>query len=360
MAEMELNKEVKKAVITVPAYFNNSQRESTKIACELAGLEVLRIINEPTAAVLAYGLNEINVNQNKKILVFDLGGRTLDVTILSLESDVFEVLSTDGDINLGGFNFDQILYDLARQKFADENDNKDLNKNLRAKLRVKKACEKAKLILSENDQTTIKLEKLYLACDLEVIFTKEKFEELCKPYFDICMNKVDNTLKLAKLKENDIGYLILIGGSTRIPYIKNMLKNKFKNSKLCFSINPDEAVSIGAAIQGANITRKNNINNKFNNNNSFSMSSITQNKINNKEYRCPKCSIIPFFNIFLNENKLFMSSKCTNNHNYSKPFDEMQSMLKTNPISNSICDLCGNNKQLSNIFYYCSNCYKFF
>ena len=260
MAEADLKKKVKKAVITVPAYFNNSQRESTKIAGELAGLEVLRIINEPTAAALAYGLNENNDNQNKKILVFDLGGGTFDVTILSLEYDdekIFEVLSTDGDTHLGGQDFDQELYNLANQKFAEENNDVDLDGSTAGKTRVKKACEKAKIILSEKEQTTIKLEKVCLGANLEITFTREEFEELCKPYFNKCLVTVDNALKLAKLKENDINEVVLIGGSTRIPYIRNMLQNKFKNSRLCFNINPDETVSIGAAIQGAIITQKN-------------------------------------------------------------------------------------------------------
>ena len=260
MAEIELNTKVKKAVITVPAYFNNSQRESTKIAGELAGLEVLRIINEPTAAALAYGLDETYDNQNKKILVFDLGGEKFDVTILSLEYDdekIFEVLSTDGDTHLGGQDFVQELYNLANQKFKEENNKLDLDKNLSAKNRVKQACEKAKIILSEKAQTTIKLKKLFLGANLEITFTKKIFEELCKPYFDKCLVIVDNALQLAKLKENDINEVVLIGGSTRIPYIRNMLKNKFKNSRLCFNINPDEAVSIGAAIQGAIIAQKN-------------------------------------------------------------------------------------------------------
>ena len=260
MAEAELNKRVKKAVITVPAYFNNSQRELTKIAGKLAGLEVLKIINEPAAAALAYGLDENNDNKNKKILVFDLGGGTFDVTILSLEYDdekIFEVLSTDGDTHLGGQDFDQELFNLANQKFAYENNDCDLNGSLAGKTRVKKACENAKIILSEKEQTTIKLERVYLGEDLEITFTKEQFEKLCKPYFDKCLIIVDNALKLARLKENDINEVVLIGGSTRIPYIRNMLKNKFKNSKLCFNINPEEAVSIGAAIKGSILKKKN-------------------------------------------------------------------------------------------------------
>ena len=257
MAEAELNKEVKKAVITVPAYFNNSQRESIKIAGELAGLKVLRIINEPIAAALAYGLNETNDNLGKKILVFDLGGGTFDVTILSIDEErIFEILSTDGDLHLGGRDFDQELFKLAYEKFAMENNEADLDENVRAKIRLKKACENAKIILSEKNQTIIKLEKIKLGLDFEITFTRKQFEELCKPYFDKCLVTVDNALKLAEVKENDIKFIVLIGGSTRIPYIRNMLKNKFKNSKLCFNINPDETVSIGAAIQGAILTQK--------------------------------------------------------------------------------------------------------
>ena len=259
MAERELDKKLKKAVITVPAYFNNSQRESTKIAGEMAGLEVLRIINEPTAAALAYGLNENNDNENKNILVFDLGGGTFDVTILSMEYDdekIFEVKSTDGDTHLGGQDFDQKLYDLASQKFAQENNDADLAAKPQAKNRLKKACEKAKINLSEKEITTIELEKLYLGADLEITFRKDEFEKLCKPLFDKCLKTIDNALKLAKLKENDINFIVMIGGSTRIPYIRNMLEKKFRKSKLNYNINPDEAVSIGAAIQGAILTHK--------------------------------------------------------------------------------------------------------
>ena len=257
MAESELKKEVKKAVITVPAYFNNTQRESTKLAGELAGLEVLRIINEPTAAALAYGLNEGN-EENKKILIFDLGGGTFDVTILSLEFDdekIFEVLSTDGDTNLGGNDFDQELYNLAEKYFFEECDI-ELEGSKIASCKVKKAVEKAKKILSEKESTTIELRKLYLGRDLIMTFTRKKFEEVCKYLFDKCLEIIDNALELAKLKENDINEVVLIGGSTRIPYVREMLKNKFKNSKLCYDINPDEAVSIGAAIQGAIIVQK--------------------------------------------------------------------------------------------------------
>ena len=261
MAEDDLNKEVKKAVITIPANFNDSQRNSTKIAGELAGFEVLKIINEPTAAALAYGLDENNDNKNKKILVFDLGGGTFDVTILSLEykegEKIFEVKCTVGDTHLGGQDFDQKLYDVANKKFSEENDGEFVDNNIKAKNRLKKACENAKIILSEKDQTTIKLEKFYLGSDLEVTFTKNQFEELCKPYFDKCLDIVENALNLAKLKENDISEVVLIGGSTKIPYIRDMLKKKFKNNKLCFNINPDEAVSIGAAIQGAILEHKN-------------------------------------------------------------------------------------------------------
>ena len=257
MEELKKNKKVKKAVITVPAYFNNSQRESTKLAGELAGLEVLRIINEPTAAALAYGLNEGN-EENKKILIFDLGGGTFDVTILSLEFDdekIFEVLSTDGDTNLGGNDFDQELYNLAVKYFNQDFDI-DLEGNKIACCKVKKACEKAKKILSKQNSTTIELRRLYLGRDLIMTFTRKKFEEICKNLIDRCLEVVDNALEIAKLKENDINEVVLIGGSTRIPYVRDMLRNKFKNSKLCYDINPDEAVSIGAAIQGAIIIQK--------------------------------------------------------------------------------------------------------
>jgi L1 cell adhesion molecule like protein len=262
MAETDLNTTIKKAVITVPAYFNNSQRESTKLAGEMAGLEVLRIINEPTAAALAYGLNENKNNENKNILVFDLGGGTFDVTILSLEKNddderIFEVKSTDGDTHLGGQDFDQILYELSREKFYNENEGIDFDGSANAKNRVKIKCEEAKKLLSEQEQTTIKIEKLYMGSNLEITFTKKQFEENCKPLFDKCLKTVDNALRLAKLNENNINDVVLIGGSTRIPYIKNMIQNKFKHCNVHFTINPDEAVSIGAAYDAAIITQKN-------------------------------------------------------------------------------------------------------
>ena len=269
MAEDELKKEVKKAVITVPAYFNNCQRESTKLAGELAGLEVLRIINEPTAAALAYGLNE-GQNENKKILIFDLGGGTFDVTILSLEFEdekIFEVLSTDGDTNLGGQDFDQELYNLAYNDFFEKNDIY-LDGNKKAAFKLRKGCEEAKKILSEKEETTIEYKKLYLGNDLKMTFTRKKFEEVCKHLFERCLAIVDNALELAGLKEKDINEVVLIGGSTRIPYVREMLKRKFRSSKICCDINPDEAVSIGAAIQGAIIVQ-NKKNKKINDINLF-------------------------------------------------------------------------------------------
>jgi molecular chaperone DnaK (HSP70) len=187
-----------------------------------------------------------------------LGGGTFDVTILSLEFDdekIFEVLSTDGDTNLGGNDFDQELSNLAIKYFYDEFDF-ELEGNKIACCKVKKACEKAKKILSEQNSTTIELRRLYLGRDLIMTFTRKKFEEICKNLFDRCLEVVDNALEIAKLKENDINEVVLIGGSTRIPYVREMLRNKFKNSKLCYDINPDEAVSIGAAIQGAIIIQK--------------------------------------------------------------------------------------------------------
>jgi L1 cell adhesion molecule like protein len=301
LAEKYTNTQIKKAVITVPAYFNDSQRNSTRDAGRIAGLEVMRIINEPTAAAIAYGLNE---SKEKNILVYDLGGGTLDVTILTIDNGIFEVKSTSGDTHLGGEDFDNKLCDYVLITFADKhiiksrllnqeakdeinkkfnlnnpislinldektlNDNKiemsnkskefidrileynNINKNKKLIRKVKSACEIAKKTLSMSTTTNIIIDNFYNNIDLNVTVTRSKFEEICKTDFDKALIPVDKALKDAKMIAKDIQDVVLVGGSTRIPKIQEMLNNIFPD-KLKSNINPDEAVAYGATIQAA-------------------------------------------------------------------------------------------------------------
>ena len=250
-AEAYLGAKVEKAVITVPAYFNDSQRQATKDAGKIAGLEVMRIINEPTAAALAYGLDKEGGN-NEKILVYDLGGGTFDVSILELGGDVFEVLATNGDTHLGGDDFDQRIMDLLISDFKAK-EGIDLSKDKMAVQRLKQAAEKAKIDLSGMTKTTIS--EAYITADangpkhLEYDLTRAKFEDMTKDLIDRSLLSVDACLKDAKLSLSDISKVILVGGSTRIPAVVEALKKK--TGKEPFKgVNPDECVSIGAAIQG--------------------------------------------------------------------------------------------------------------
>jgi len=250
-AEAYLGAKVEKAVITVPAYFNDSQRQATKDAGKIAGLEVMRIINEPTAAALAYGLDKEGGN-NEKILVYDLGGGTFDVSILELGGDVFEVLATNGDTHLGGDDFDQRIIDLLISDFKAK-EGIDLSKDKMAVQRLKQAAEKAKIDLSGMTKTTIS--EAYITADangpkhLEYDLTRAKFEDMTKDLIDRSLLSVDACLKDAKLSLSDISKVILVGGSTRIPAVVEALKKK--TGKEPFKgVNPDECVSIGAAIQG--------------------------------------------------------------------------------------------------------------
>ncbi len=250
-AESYIGQKVTQAVITVPAYFNDSQRQATKDAGKIAGLEVLRIINEPTAAALAYGLDKGD-NKNQKILVYDLGGGTFDVSILEIGDGVFEVLSTNGNTKLGGDDFDNKIIDLLVEEFKKTN-SIDLSKDKLAMQRLKEAAEKAKIELSATPKTTISLP--FITADatgpkhLEYELTRAKFdsmtEDLVKETIDCCKN----ALKDAKLTINDINKVILVGGSTRIPAVFEAVKN-FTGKEPFKGINPDECVAIGAAIQG--------------------------------------------------------------------------------------------------------------
>jgi molecular chaperone DnaK len=249
-AEDYLGEDVKDAVITVPAYFNDSQRQATKEAGEIAGLNVVRIINEPTAAALAYGLDK--QEKSMKIVVFDCGGGTHDVSILELENGVFEVLSTDGDTHLGGDDFDQVIIDWLVKEFNSEN-NVDVSKDPMALQRLKEAAEKAKIELSSSPTTEINLPYL-MAIDgvpkhMVKNLSRSKFEQLSDDLIKRTIDPCKSALKNAKLKVTDIDEIILVGGSTRIPAIQEQVK-KFFGKEPSKGVNPDEVVALGAAIQG--------------------------------------------------------------------------------------------------------------
>ena len=253
-AEAYLGEKVTKAVITVPAYFNDAQRQATKDAGKIAGLEVERIINEPTAAALAYGLDKQDENQT--VLVYDLGGGTFDVSILELGDGVFEVKSTSGNNKLGGDDFDKRIMDYLVEQFKKEN-NIDLSKDKMAMQRIKDAAEKAKKDLSGVTTTQISLPFLSQGEDgplhLEMSLTRAKFEELCHDLFESTLDLVRKAMKDAKLSKNDIDKVILVGGSTRIPKVQEIIKNEL-GKEPSKGVNPDEVVAMGAAIQGGVLT----------------------------------------------------------------------------------------------------------
>ncbi len=248
-AEDYLGNTVKDAVITVPAYFNDSQRQSTKDAGAISGLNVLRIINEPTAAAIAYGLDNKS-DKEKNILIFDLGGGTFDVSILSLENGVFEVKSTAGDTHLGGEDFDNKLVEHFAAEFQRKH-RKDLRGNDRALRRLRTACERAKRTLSSSASAQIEIDSLYEGIDFNSSITRARFEDLCIDYFRGCLTPVEKALTDAKMSKSDIDDVVLVGGSTRIPKVQELLKNFFNGKELNKSINPDEAVAYGAAVQAA-------------------------------------------------------------------------------------------------------------
>ena len=249
IAENYLGHPIKKAVITVPAYFNDSQRLATKDAGKIAGLEVLRIINEPTAAAIAYGLN-IKQSGEQNILIFDLGGGTFDVSLLSIDDGIFEVKSTAGNTHLGGEDFDNILLKYFINDFNKKHklDISDKPKSLR---RLKTACEKAKRTLSSTTNAKIELDSIYNGIDYNTKISRAKFEILCDSLFNKCLIPVQKVLSDANISKIDINEVVLVGGSTRIPKVQSLLINYFDGKKLCKSINPDEAVAYGAAVQAA-------------------------------------------------------------------------------------------------------------
>lgn len=249
MAETFTGKSATKAVITVPAYFNDAQRQATKDAGAIAGLTVMRIINEPTAAAIAYGLDNQQEGE-RHILVYDLGGGTLDVSLLALEEGVFEVKATAGDTHLGGEDLDNRLVDYCIDEFRQKY-KQDVRNNAKSISRLRGACEKAKRNLSSNTMTCIEVDALYDGIDFSLNVTRAKFESLSEDIFKRCMNPVDQVIRDAKVSKAQIDEIILVGGSTRIPRIQELLKAHFNGKELCKSINPDEAVAYGAAVQAS-------------------------------------------------------------------------------------------------------------
>ena len=248
-AETFLGKPVTDAVVTVPAYFNDSQRQATKDAASIAGLNCLRIINEPTAAAIAYGLDK-DKSKEMNVLIFDLGGGTFDVSLLTIEDGIFEVKATAGDTHLGGEDFDSRLVRHFIEEFKRKN-KKDPSDNPRALRRLRTASEKAKRTLSSTAQTSVEIDSLYEGIDFYTSITRARFEELNTDLFRKCMEPVEKVIKDAKMDKSTIDEVVLVGGSTRIPKIQQMLSQFFNGKELNKTINPDEAVAYGAAVQAA-------------------------------------------------------------------------------------------------------------
>ncbi|XP_030954905.1 heat shock 70 kDa protein [Quercus lobata] len=250
-AEAFLGQPIKNAVITVPAYFNDSQRQATKDAGTIAALNVMRIINEPTAAAIAYGLDKKASRKGEQnVLIFDLGGGTFDVSLLTIEEGIFEVKATAGDTHLGGEDFDNRLVNHFVAEFKRKH-KKDISGNARALRRLRTACERAKRTLSSTTQTTIEIDSLYEGIDFYATITRARFEELNMDLFRKCMEPVEKCLRDAKIDKSQVDEVVLVGGSTRIPKVQSLLQDFFNGKELCKSINPDEAVAYGAAVQAA-------------------------------------------------------------------------------------------------------------
>ncbi|KAF4464608.1 glucose-regulated 78 of hsp70 family [Fusarium albosuccineum] len=245
-AENYLGKKVTHAVVTVPAYFNDNQRQATKDAGIIAGLNVLRIVNEPTAAAIAYGLDK--TDGERQIIVYDLGGGTFDVSLLSIDDGIFEVLATAGDTHLGGEDFDQRVINHFAKLYNKKN-SVDITKDLKAMGKLKREAEKAKRTLSSQMSTRIEIEAFFEGNDFSETLTRAKFEELNMDLFKKTMKPVEQVLKDAKLKKTDIDDIVLVGGSTRIPKVVSLLEEAFNGKKASKGINPDEAVAFGAAVQ---------------------------------------------------------------------------------------------------------------
>uniref|UniRef100_A0A0E0CYR1 Heat shock protein 70 n=1 Tax=Oryza meridionalis TaxID=40149 RepID=A0A0E0CYR1_9ORYZ len=261
-AEAFLDKTVEKAVITVPVYFNDSQRQATMDAGAIAGLDVLRIINEPTAAAAAYGLDKVvgSSDKKKKVLIFDLGGGTLDVSVLNIDPGVdidmgiFEVKATAGDTHLGGEDFNGRMVKHLVREFLRKYKRPEIRGDQRALRRLRTACEKAKRMLSSTAQTTIEIDSLHGGVDFYATVSRAKFEELNMDLFRRCMDTVDKCLRDADVDKSSVDDVVLVGGSTRIPKVRSLLQDLFHGKALCTSVNPDEAVAHGAAVQASIIT----------------------------------------------------------------------------------------------------------
>jgi heat shock protein 5 len=246
-AEAYLGKKVTHAVVTVPAYFNDNQRQATKDAGIIAGLNVLRVVNEPTAAAIAYGLDK--KGKESQIIVYDLGGGTFDVSLLSIDEGVFEVLATAGDTHLGGEDFDQrVISHFA--KLYNKKNNVDITKDLKTMGKLKREVEKAKRTLSSQMSTRIEIEAFHEGKDFSETLTRAKFEELNMDLFKKTLKPVEQVLKDAKVKKSEIDDIVLVGGSTRIPKVQSLIEEYFGGKKASKGINPDEAVAYGAAVQG--------------------------------------------------------------------------------------------------------------
>ncbi|KAM0754768.1 Cro r II [Meredithblackwellia eburnea MCA 4105] len=247
-AETYLGKKVTSAVVTVPAYFNDAQRQATKDAGTIAGLNVLRVVNEPTAAAIAYGLDKTGGERN--IIVYDLGGGTFDVSLLSIDDGVFEVLATAGDTHLGGEDFDNRVIDHFVKLWKRKHDGQDITKNLRTMGKLKREVEKAKRTLSSQMSVKLEIESFFEGEDLSETLTRAKFEELNIDLFRKTMKPVEQVLKDANFKKEQVDDIVLVGGSTRIPKVQELLKEYFNGKEPTKGINPDEAVAYGAAVQG--------------------------------------------------------------------------------------------------------------
>ena len=255
IAEAYLGKEVKNAVITVPAYFNDAQRQATKDAGAICGLNVLRIINEPTAAAIAYGLDNKS-DKERNIIIYDVGGGTLDVTLLTLDDGIFEVKATSGDTHLGGEDFDNNLV----LHFAAEFKRKykqDLTESKKAMAKLKKECERVKRSLSSSTQGMLEIDSLYDGIDFNTTISRAKFEQLNLPLFQKCLKSVEQVLLDSKISKSEIDEIVLVGGTTRIPKMQQLLSDYFGGKQLCNSINPDEAVAYGATVQGCLLSGNN-------------------------------------------------------------------------------------------------------
>lgn len=253
-AEAYLGKPVTDAVITVPAYFNDSQRQATKDAGIIAGLNVLRIINEPTAAAIAYGLDK-KKNGEQNVLIFDLGGGTFDVSLLTLDDGIFEVKATAGDTHLGGADFDTLVVEYCSAEFKKKT-KLDIAGNFRAMRRLRTACEKAKHTLSSSTQAQIEIDSLVDGQDFSLVITRAKFEALCDAVFRKCMEPLEQVLRDSKIPKDKVHEVVMVGGSSRIPKIRQLVMDFFGGKKLNDSVHPDEAVAYGAAVQAHILTNK--------------------------------------------------------------------------------------------------------